>query len=135
MGKAPRADIIYGFSSISQGSVEDGFLPYDPDTYATLYEPYDFGEDGWPAEYKRRTDGKDVEESGCIIGIHGYSDDPGYYVGIKASHISGDWDSETTLNPEHFATMHSWDAKLAEFCKVMDIPYQQPKWIMLCSDD
>ncbi len=131
MGNAPRADIIYGLAS--QGDeLSATLLPVNSDG-ERLYDVYDFGAAGWPAEYLRRT-GQDAKPL-CKIGTHGFSEDPGEFVGIASSHLTGDWDSVTVLKPEHFKTNPEWDAKLEAFCEVMDIKWSQPQWILLCSDD
>lgn len=134
MGNNATVDIFYGFYSDGGGC--DTLIPADENTYEPHYDIYDFGDDGYPAEYKRRT-GNEVAESGCMMeqwGAIAYGD-AGQFVAIKSTHIKGDWESGLGLDPQHFSQdTGSYDEKLRAFCEVMDIKWQQPKWWALCSE-
>ena len=143
MGNYPSADIIYGFSC---GGSQD-LIPRNEETYETEYSIFE-----WEKEYYKRI-GKEYPgwrspshyteahpellEAGCLMDSHGYSEDAGEFVAIAASHLHGDWDSETIIDPAHFAktseTISAWNEKLKKFCGIMGIKFQEPKWLMLCS--
>lgn len=141
MGSSASADIIYGFASPEKELIPDK----DDDSYEPIFDHYDWEEEfyhrigkpypGWSHDYSKAPE---LREAGCKIGTHGYSDgDEGLYLGIIDSHLHSDWDSIAEIDPLHFAqtpeTIESWKQKLQAFCKLMSIPYQEPKWLMVCS--
>lgn len=127
MGMAARADIFYGFFS------NDSLIPFDEEKDDLLYSPY-----AWEEEYTKRT-GNSASLATCIIGLHGYHEEPGEFVAIRQSHITGDWDTGTRLDPHHFLEsvedLGRMNDQLREFCQIMSIAYQDPGWWLLCSDD
>ena len=139
MGDCASVDIIYGMATH-----DTGLIPYEDDDgcYEPIFDHYE-----WQKEFYERQDKPypgwsvkhppEIAEAGCMFGSHGYSDDSGLFLGIIDSHLRSDWDSIAEIDPLHFAqnseTLAKWNQKLKQFCELMGIPFQKPKWLMMCS--
>lgn len=137
MGNSASADIIYGMASQDRE-----LIPCDDTTYEYLFDHYEWQEEfyrrkgleypGWSVELP-----DEIKQAGCMMDIHGYTDDPGLFLGIIDSHINTSWDfierlDTAKLNPTT-ETLQRWREQLESFCQLMGIPFQEPGWLLLCS--
>lgn len=133
MGSDAKVDIFFGFV-FEEGSEK---LPDE------ITEALSDGE--WATMYLNRKklptqqygfQNEDVaeEHSGCIFNRWGWYENSTYFIGVKASHIHGDWEEPKTLDPAHFAVDTApWIAQLKDFLQVLGIEWEDPKWQMVCS--
>jgi len=80
---------------------------------------------------------KVTELSGLVLDGHGY-EWSGLFVGIKESHIHGDWDSIEVIPLDHMQRPYGlddgeWDRKIAAFCEVVGIRKKTPQWLIVTS--
>jgi hypothetical protein len=81
----------------------------------------------WSEYFKKKREL--IAASGVNIQWHGCDGCDCYAVGIAASQINGWWCESTEVDlkvPEG-----DWEDKLREFCRVMEIPWKEPKYILL----
>lgn len=131
MSVSTNAILFYGFML----GDEDGWDgPFDPEEWEEVYcikngltEPDEEYEDH-ETEFQEfwRKVSKLRERAGCEIDSHCSNDFPQYYVCVTKS--------RTTANRGYPAEIKSldvdpnWKIVLKEFCTVMDIEYQEPRW-------
>jgi len=141
MGDSPSSDIFYGISS--EGGGCDSLIPDDEEGDA-MYSYYDWQEEFYrriekefPGDSYRKPYSPAIQKAGVIMGTHGYGGDPGHYIALIDSHLDGDWESKTILDPLHFQknlpTLVEWNEKLKAFCALMGIEFQKPEWLLLSS--
>ena len=134
MGNRPSADIFYGFATSCN---DEDFIKQTED-FEPVYSLYE-----WEEEFHRRINKPypgwskeplpEIAKTGCMIKHHGYSEEPGWFVCIIASHVDADWDAAQEISPEHFQIQADWEEKLRAFCELMDIKWSQPKWLLVSS--
>ena len=155
MGDRPSFDLFFGIvfedgedifdeeKDSSQGWVdEDDQLEEDesdeePDTsHYGLMSRY-LAAVGKPTKSEYLAEEKFVELTGCVIGSHGYEGGDGLFVAIKNTHIPGDWDSATVLNPEHMTDYENRHDKhvgqIRHVCDTLGMKFSEPKWQIVCS--
>jgi len=78
--------------------------------------------------YKEYWDNKHtlIKNSRCSIGIHCSFDYPLYYVCITKSKVTAP--RGTPIVIKSLEIEDGWDDALKDFCKIMDIEYEQPHW-------
>lgn len=67
-----------------------------------------------------------AKASGCLLGTHCSGNYPMHYAAVNASETTthrGDVQEITSLQ-----VGADWSQKLEDFCKTLDLPWQQPKW-------
>lgn len=80
-------------------------------------------------QYQKRLE-KYKRDIPFVIDTHGSSEQACWFVAVKESLISGDWEGPTEIKEMVF--QHAWAELLEEFCKVMDIPFSPPRWWLCC---
>ncbi len=150
MGMDARANVIFGFAIGGEGyDYEAPQCPEDvledwEDVYATkkgLVDPYVDDETYEKPENKAacsqywrdkdalvKTAKGEIEIEGDLCGGCMTS-----YVTHKDMNISCNWDGPTTIAPEQVTLKPEWREELQAFCELMNIPWQEPKMMIICS--
>lgn len=130
MGCDARAKVIYGFPIYGEGT--------------TAHCPKDV-EENWKRAYAAKKGSSDPDSweeqsnhaKNAPVAVHYEgdlsSDVTTAYLTHKAAVISCDWDGPTEITPEMITPKPQWDVDLLEFCELMEIPWQKPKTMIICS--
>jgi hypothetical protein len=70
-----------------------------------------------------------VRKSECTIGTYCSYDDPMHYVALKKTHVQVWRGYVKVIKDLHVPP--GTDARIREFCELMGIKYEQPKWMMV----
>lgn len=151
MGSHASAYLFLGFEIYDSGKGDEA-LPFDINEWEEIYAKRKglreddsglFGADGnyAPGTMEEREERKlvwnkhlderiaIVKAAGVIMDFHCHHEYPIHYVAIERYSASQGYPSEVPV-----AQLNHWDAnaveKLKDFCKIMEIPYKQPKWIL-----
>lgn len=147
MGSRPSFDLFFGIV------FEDGEDVFDEDKDSSLGSGDESDEEldashyglmsrylaaiGKPTKSEYLAEEKFVELTGCVIGSHGYEGGNGLFVAIKDTHITGDWDSATVLNPGYMDDYGSrsihYYSRLQHVCDTLGMKFSEPKWQIVCS--
>ncbi|MFA5025081.1 MAG: hypothetical protein WC503_01040 [Candidatus Shapirobacteria bacterium] len=135
MGQSTDAYLYYGIQ------LEEGYeLPwqkeideelYWEDFYANemgVFHPIEEYDENTKSIYKEYWDKKRVliKECKCEVDSHCSCDYPIYYVCIKESVKHASRGCPTIV--ESLDVGENWNSLLEDFCKIMELPYEEPKW-------
>ncbi len=151
MGMDVRANVIYGFAIHGEGfdyekpecpenvkedwekvyaekrGVADPFI--DDETYGRSPENKAACSQYWTAQREvLKTAKGEIEIEGDLCGGCTTS-----YVTHKNMNISCNWDGATEITPEQVTPKPEWREELQAFCEFMNIPWQEPKMMIICS--
>ena len=140
MGVSTDAILFWGFFLTEDEEGEDDEMPWLDEEYEwdTFYAkqlgieeptvPYNRDDEEVVEIYHAywRSNREAAKASGCDIAYHCSGDYPLYYVTVEESRIraSRGYPEEIT----DLCAAPEWHDRLQRFCKVMDIPWQEPKW-------
>jgi hypothetical protein len=139
MGVDTNAIVFYGFDLgeeegiwQSEDDIED--LIMKKMGYSAPIEPYDNGNESVVALYKNWWAKKRevLKTLGCEIGCHGSDGYPGYFVAVSSKILTAYRGEPKLVSADFLAITNEDITKLVNFCKLLEIPWQLPKW-MLCS--
>jgi hypothetical protein len=66
----------------------------------------------------------------CTIDIHGYGNEPEYYVALKSSILTAHRGYPEEVKSNLWEPSPEAKEKLKKFCEEMKIPWQDPKWYL-----
>lgn len=73
---------------------------------------------------------KIIAESSCEVSMYCSIDSPMYYVCIKEAHYVVNRGDEVEI-PDGLAAKIEWNQKLKDYCQLLDLPYQEPRWLLV----
>ena len=132
MGRLSSAKIFYGLD-FDENNDANIILSNDPEEKYTIAcgfpkptIPYDAFDNHavYCVFWKKKRELIDI--SGCEVDLHGYEDEPRYFIAIKSSITTVyQGDVKTVVLAE---VQSDWDLKIKDFCDKIGVQYSQPSW-------
>lgn len=126
------------FFGIDLGVDEDMESPWNDGDWEDIY--YEKMREKFPGKYPEKNyidkdkskaffvAKKELEDNGCIIGIHCSFEYSMLYVAVTESVVNAHRGYPEEV--KSFEVKPDWIQKIKDFCELMDIKYEEPKWIL-----
>ena len=71
-----------------------------------------------------------ISAAACAVGTHCSFDYPMYYVYVQSSKHTANRGYPVQLQQDGLVVAASWDNHIKAYCKLMELPCKEPKWML-----